>query len=488
MLLSKLLENVTCRACIGETNIDIEALVFDSRKDCRGALFVCISGTRSDAHDFVPQVLAKGAAAIVAERAVEHPDDVCLILVDNARLALAQLSAAYFDYPARKLLTIGITGTKGKTTTAHMIKAMLEAAGKKVGLIGTNGICFGEERRSTMNTTPESYELQKTFAEMVEAGCDCLVMEVSSQGLKLHRVAGIEFDFGVFTNLSPDHIGPSEHESFEEYAFCKSLLFRQCRTGIVNADDKHLPAILDGHSCHLVTYGTAPAADYRLLESKPLHEGAFLGSALTIEGKCPMSLLVGVPGYYNGFNALCAAVTAREAGASAETIARILPDIRVDGRVELVWSCERFSILTDYAHNGFSAENLLATLREYRPKRLVVVFGCGGNRDPHRRYEMGEVAGRMADFSIITSDNSRYEKTEDIIRDIHIGFDPTGGACIDIPNRREAIEYAVSKAEAGDLIAVIGKGHEDYQEENGQRIHFLDREVILEAVEKFGGQ
>lgn len=486
MKLRALLEELEYEVRQGSLDVEIEALVYDSRKDCKNAAFVCISGTKVDAHTFIPQVAEKGAAAVVVEKEAEAPEGVTVIQVNNARKALALLSAAYFDHPTRKMKAVGFTGTKGKTTSTYMLKEILEAAGGKVGLVGTNGAVIGGEHFTTNNTTPESYELQEYFHRMVEAGCEYMIMEVSSQGLMMHRVDGIDFDIGVFTNLSPDHIGPNEHKSFEEYRSYKGKLFQMCRIGLVNRDDENWEPLVEGHTCELFTFGQSPEADFAAANIGHKRQGSFMGIGFDLKGKADFPVEVGIPGLFNVYNALGAASAALTLGIEKEAVQKALRDVRVDGRMELVYASDHFSVIVDYAHNGLSTKSLLETLRGYHPKRLVVVFGCGGNRDPHRRYEMGEAAGRMADLSIVTADNSRWEKVEDIMKDIHIGLDPTGGASLDIPDRRDAIRYSIAHAEDGDVIVVIGKGHEDYQEVEGVKTHFLDREVIEETIKELG--
>ena len=486
MKLEELVKELAVEEIRGSLDKEISGVIYDSRKDCAGALFICISGTKVDAHTFLPQVIEKGASAVVVEREVEVPENVTVIRVADARLALAELSAAWFDHPTRKMTTIGLTGTKGKTTSTYMLKAILEAAGKKVGLVGTNGAVIAEKHYVTNNTTPESYELQQYFHQMVEAGCEYMIMEVSSQGLKMNRVAGISFDYGVFTNISPDHIGPNEHADFEEYMACKGKLFTMCSNGIVNRDDPNWENIVKGHTCKLYTFGCTPEADFEAVNIRHLKKGSFMGIGFDLKGKAEFPVEVNIPGMFSVYNALSAVSVAVLLGIGSDAIDRALASIKVDGRMELVDASDHCTVIVDYAHNGVSTRSLLSTLRDYNPHRLVVVFGCGGNRDPHRRYERGEAAGHMADLSIVTADNSRWEKVESIIKDIHIGLDPTKGKYIDIPDRREAIRYSISHAEPGDVIAIIGKGHEDYQEVNGVKTHFLDREVAEEMIKELG--
>ncbi len=496
MKLGKLMSETPYTLVRGSLDKEITTLVYDTRQMVEGALFIAIVGNRFDAHTALAEMAEKGmaAAAITHEweelpediRKVLEEKDVAVVKTADNRKALSSLSVTFFDHPMEKMTVTGFTGTKGKTTSTHMLMYILQAAGKKVGLIGTNGIKIGGEFYRTRYTTPEAFEVQKYAALMVERGCTDLIMEVSSTGLKYGRVEGIFYDYGVFTNLSPDHIGTAEHPDFEDYRASKALLFKRCRVGFFNLDDENCGELRKGSTCENVTYGADPAADYRLADVSYRQKNGTLGCEVRVSGKAELSFFVGMPGYFNAQNALAAAALALRMGISPEAIDAGLSTAKVDGRMEPVYSSEDFTVLVDYAHNGLSSRILLDTLRSYEPKRLVVVFGSGGNRDPHRRYEMGEACGSKADLSIVTEDNSRFEPVENIIRDIHIGLDPTGGAYIDIPDRRSAIYYAIEHAEKGDIIAVIGKGHEDYQETNGVRHHFLDREEIENALKKRG--
>ena len=417
------------------------------------------------------------------------PADVTIVSTPNGRQALANLAAARFGHPAKKMITIGVTGTKGKTTTTHMIRAILETCGKKVGMIGTNGVTIGKNTYPTRNTTPESYELQQYFAQMAEEGCEYMVMEVSSQGVKMHRIDGIFFEYAVFTNISPDHIGPNEHADFDEYLQCKAELFSRCKVGFFNIDDAHSKEMMQRASCHAYTFSLEQPADFKAGTISYLHEPGFVGLQFLVTqtdyagGKAhTISLKVGIPGKFNAYNALAAYSVCSSFGLADKGIQQALCQVRVNGRMEIVHACHDYSVLVDYAHNAVSMESLLETLREYHPKRLVCVFGCGGNRAKDRRYSMGEIGGKLADLCIVTADNSRFEKVEDIIKDIKVGLHRSNGTYLVIPDRREAIFYSIHQAQPGDMIAVIGKGHEDYQEIEGVRYPFLDRTVILEAV------
>ncbi len=502
MNLKQGLSEVSCGVLMGDPDVEVSDVVYDSRKAEPGAVFVCMAGANVDSHRFIPQVLEKGIRALVVEKALAGeelaamPEGTVVVRVDNARIALAHLSAARFGHPSRKMTCIGVTGTKGKTTTTYMIKAILEAAGKKVGLIGTAGAVIGRHTYPTLNTTPESYELQRYFAQMVEEGCEYMIMEVSSQGLKMHRVDAITFDYGLFTNISNDHIGPNEHASFEEYLYYKSQLLSRCRVGLINRDDVHYAEVVQqveenqmtygpsvpGAACY--TYALDSRADFEAGGIRYVSEPDFVGLDFTVSGKYDLEVRVNIPGRFNVYNALAAVSVCSFFHLPKEKICHALEHLYVNGRMEIVHTSKRCTVIVDYAHNAVSMESLLLTLRDYHPKRLVCVFGCGGNRSKNRRYSMGEIGGRLADLCILTADNSRFEKVEDILADIRGSIEKTGGAFIEIPDRREAIRYSIVNAQPGDMIAVIGKGHEDYQEINGVRYPFLDRKVIEEVFEE----
>ena len=482
MLLSKLLEKTDYEILKGDVNKEITTLVYDSRKVEPGSVFVCISGTRNDAHEYIPSAIEKGAVAVIVEKKVKVSDDISVVYVESARKALAFMAAAFFDYPASKMTTIGLTGTKGKTTTSYMIKEILETAGKKVGLIGTNGAWINGKHYPTKNTTPESYELEEYFHKMVEAGCEYMVMEVSSQGIKMHRVDGFSFDYALFTNISPDHIGPDEHADFDEYLMYKSKILNLCKVGYVNRDDEHFDAIVKNATCKVITFGEHDNADIVMSDVNYLNGEDYLGLSFKLTGQAlDMKVKVHMPGHFNAVNAMAAVSSCLHVGVTEEEVNAALAKVRVNGRMEIVYAGD-FSVIVDYAHNAISLESLLDTLRSYHPKRLVCVFGCGGNRSKLRRYEMGEISGKMADLSVITADNSRFEKVEDIIEDIKIGMNKTDGEYIVIPDRREAIKHCIHNAKKGDMIVIVGKGHEDYQEIEGVRYHFLDREEAEKAL------
>ena len=484
MKLLKLLELVEYEVLNLSADIEVGNLLFDSRKVAQKDVFVCIVGAVSDGHGYIEDVAKKGASAIIVMKDIEITEslkDVCVIKTQDTRLALAYMSAAFFDYPAKKLKTIGITGTKGKTTTSFMVRDILEKCNIKTGLIGTIETIIGDEHIPSQNTTPESYLIHEYFDKMVKKGLECVVMEVSSQALKMHRTAGIEFDIGVFTNLEPDHIGPNEHDSFEEYLNCKSLLFRQCRYGIVNNDSEHIEEVLKNHTCSVERYAIHSKGDYLAGNIEYIHKGGQITTRYEISGKINKKVNLYMPGEFSVYNSLCAIAVASHFNIDDEKLDAALLETKVAGRVETVNVSDDYIIMIDYAHNAMALKSLLETLREYNPGRIVCIFGCGGNRSKLRRFEMGEVSGNLADFTIITSDNPRFEKPTDIMKDIETGIKKTTGNYVMIENRKEAIKYAMDNSRPGDMIVVAGKGHEDYQEIEGVKYHQTDKELILQV-------
>ena len=482
--LKTLLDKLEYEPVQGTLEREITAVVYDSRKVIPGCLFICINGANFDGHDFAAQVTAQGAGVLVVQKDIELPADadVTVIKVADTRYAMAFISAAWFGHPAEKLKVIGITGTKGKTTTTYLVKSILENAGYKVGLVGTIEVIIGDEHIHANNTTPESYLLQEYFARMVDAGLDTVVMEVSSQALMLHRTQGFVFDYGIFTNLEPDHIGPNEHASFEEYLHCKGLLFKQCKVGIVNGDDEHWQAVTEGHTCALESFGMGEHCMLRAENRQLVHKPGELGVTFHVTGLMNFAVEVPMPGKFSVYNALAAIAICRHFKVDEEAIKKALLQAKVKGRIEMVKVSDQFTLLIDYAHNAMALESLLTTLREYEPHRLVSLFGCGGNRSRQRRFEMGEVSGRLADLTIITSDNPRFEEPQDIINDIKTGMAKTDGKYVEICDRKEAITYAIEHGEPGDIIVLAGKGHEDYQEIKGVKHPMDERNLIRDIL------
>lgn len=487
MLLEQLLEKLNYELINGDVRIRVKELVFDSRNVQKDDVFVCIKGAVSDGHRYIKDVANKGAAAIIVQDDIEitkELKDITIVKIEDTRKALAYMSAAFFGYPANELYTVGITGTKGKTTTTYMVREILEASGIKTGLIGTIQTIIGDEIIPSKNTTPESYMVQKYFRQMVDKGINCVVMEVSSQALMLHRTAGIDFDLGVFTNLSPDHIGPNEHSSFENYAECKAILFKQCETGIFNCDSEHFETMKKGHTCKLSTYGINNDADIKAENIEYHRKDGVIYTEFDVKGSELGHIVLKLPGEFSVYNALCAIAITEHFNLDKDKVLQALLDAKVPGRVEIVPVSEDFTVMIDYAHNAMSLKSILSTVKEYEPERIVTIFGCGGNRSRDRRFDMGEISGKMSDFTIVTSDNPRDEEPMDIMKDIETGINKTGGLYTLIEDRQEAVRYGILNAKKGDIIIVAGKGHEDYQEIKGVRYHMTDRELIENAAKE----
>lgn len=496
MKLIDLIKNLDYELYNGSTDIEITELVYDSRKVVKGCVFVCVKGTVFDGHEYINQAIEKGAAAVITQEKAEITEkrsNTVFINSKDCRNTLAVTSKAFFNNPDEELFTIGITGTKGKTTTAFMVKKILESCGYKTGLIGTIEIDTGKRVIESTNTTPESYDVFKYFREMADNGSKCVVMEVSSQALMMKRCSGIMFDIGVFTNLEPDHIGPNEHASLEEYLACKAMLFRQCKTGIFNADDEHFEEILKGHTCKVETYGVNKVPEaimknqnilrhFRAMNIEYIHTPGHISTEYDVEECNDMHIVTSLPGIFTVYNSLCAIAITSHLDVEKKHLKEALANVSVKGRVEPVKVSDKFILMIDYAHNAMSLKSILTTLREYNPKRIVSLFGCGGNRSKLRRYEMGEISGKYADFTIITSDNPRDEEPLDIIADIKGSIEKTGGEFVTIPDRKEAIKYAIVNAKEGDIIVLAGKGHETYQEIKGVKYPMDERILIKEIL------
>ncbi len=481
MKLEKLIEGLNIIEVKGSLEVDITSVAHDSRKARAGSAFVCIKGFEADGHRFIPSVAENGAAAVIIQDEMEVPAGMTAIRVDNTRYALAKISDTFFGHPSGKFSLIGITGTKGKTTTTYMMKSILEAAGQKVGLIGTIGSMIGNEVLYTERTTPESYELQSIFAEMAEKHVDSTVMEVSSQGLKLHRVSCCDFDTGIFTNISMDHIGPREHESFEEYMDSKKKLFKMCRTGFVNIDNKYGSEIVKSAECKVYSIGIDNEADI-MAQDLVFHSDSVEFTACTPWGSG--RIRVNIPGKFSIYNALSAIGVCAYKGIPFEIIGQGLENICVPGRAEVIYTCRDFTIMRDYAHTPDSLENILGTVKNFAPGRLVCLFGCGGDRDRTKRPIMGEISGNVADYTIITSDNPRTEDPEAIVKEIEQGIKRTSGSYTVIVDRREAIRHAIVNVQPKDVIVLAGKGHETYQIFKDKTIHFDEREVVEEILDE----
>lgn len=477
MKLSQLLADVTLR-CPIQQDINITQIAYDSRRVTPGSLFVCIKGYVTDGHNYVKNAIENGAAAILAEDEVTSCT-VPVLYTEDTRKALAQAAAAFYDHPEQKLKLIAVTGTNGKTTVTTLIKSVLEFAGKTVGLIGTNENQIGSRTLPAERTTPESLELFALFNEMVKEGVTHTVMEVSSHSLYLKRVHGITFEVAVFTNLTQDHL--DFHETMENYYAAKRLLFDVCKTGVVNSDDPYGKRILSDASCPLISYGIDEQANLHASDIKISPRGVIFNVG---DGTNTLPARLSIPGKFSVYNALAAMSCCKALGFSLENaIEALLVAKGVKGRAETVYTRTDYTILIDYAHTPDGLENIIKTVKEFSGGRVVTLFGCGGDRDPIKRPIMGEIAGRLSDFCIITSDNPRTEDPMSIIRQIEAGMKKTNCSYTVIENRREAIRYAIETAEPADCIILAGKGHETYQIIGKEKRHFDEREVIREILE-----
>ncbi len=485
MNLRSLLNDISFECVKGNLDITISDIVYDSKNIIENSLFVCIQGARTDGHDYIEDAIKKGAIALIVEKDVEVNNYVTVIKVPSTRKALAYLSACYFNNPAKELTTIAITGTKGKTTTSFMIKEVLKKAEKKVGLIGTIGAFINDEYIPLKNTTPMSYDLHKMFRKMVDAGCEYVVMETSSQGFKLDRTLGIQFDYGIFTNFSRDHIGPAEHETMEEYLECKSMLFKQCNQGILNADDENWKNMIKDCVCEVKTYACNNKADLMGENIEFIKEKGKIGIKFNTSGELQDELKVFIPGNFSVYNSLATLSLCNCLDINENTIINALAVVQVKGRVELLNVSDKFTLLIDYAHNEVSTRSILTTLKEYNPKRIICVFGGGGNRPKMRRYDMGKVVSEFADLSILTCDNPRDEEISSINNDIKEGLALNNGQYIEIEDRKQAIKYAIDNAKEDDMIVLLGKGHENYQEIKGVKYHFDEREAVEEIMMEY---
>lgn len=489
MKIEKILERVSYTLLQGSLEGEVNGISHDNRQVQAGDAFICIRGARFDTHNCAAEIAAKGAALIVVEHEVDTVEGTAVILVEDTRKVLPLLACAWYGYPAEKMTTIGITGSKGKTTTTHMLADILQAAGHSVGTIGTNGAIFEKDIYELNNTTPDPIELQMYLSMMAERGCTHVVIEVSSQGMKQHRVDGFTFDYGVWTNISEgDHIGPNEHKDFAEYLFCKAQLIEHSRLGFINRDDSHTDALLKQIHVPCLFYSTEQQADYTASQVIKTYEEGKPGISFHVSGKSGLNdtISVNLPGEFNVYNALAAVCVADAIGVKSSEMNQALMHMNIKGRFDMVYDSEQFKVCVDFAHNGYSTRNHLEALREYRPKRLVCIFGADGNRSKSRRYEMGEACGRLADFSIVTAGHNRFETFEQILADIHVGLDKTDGSYIVIPKRQDAIRYAITHAQPGDLITIIGLGHETYQEENGVKYPHSDTEFVRQVIRELG--
>lgn len=480
MKLIDLIQGLDILTSSGSLAIEISNIAYDSRKVETGSLFVCVEGFHTDGHRYIQSAVDKGARAIIVQRSVEALNDpacqhIAFITVVDTRKALAYVSHMFFDRPSSRLQVVGVTGTNGKTTTTHMIRSILGSAGKPSGLIGTVANLIDQQSTPSSLTTPESLELQELFSKMVHQHIKHVVMEVSSQGLARNRVDYTEFDLGIFTNLTRDHIGPTEHKDMQDYLNAKARLFRMCKQGLINTDCEHSGQIAKQATCSITTFGINHPADFRATELTLRSDGS---SFTIVTPKGRIQVCLNMPGLFNVYNALAAAGACSLMGISHDAIRDGLQHAYVLGRTEFIKTGQDFDIMIDYAHSPDSLEKILDMLRVNARGRIVCVFGCPGERDTEKRRMMGEISGRLADFTVVTTDNPKSEDPLDIIREIEHGLDNVNGHYISIQERTQATRYALSNARPHDIILLAGKGHETLQQMKNMAVSFNERQIV----------
>ena len=482
MLLQYLIENLTDKVITGDTNIDINKIEYNSQKKEKNDIFVAIKGYKEDGNDYIKEAVEKGAVCIVTEDNLDASKlpNITIVRVQNSRIALSLIASKYYDFPARKLKLIGITGTKGKTTTAYMIRDILNASGKKTGMIGTIYNTYGNVCIEASRTSPESLDLQKLLKDMVDAQMEYVVMEVSSHSLVLDRVYGLHFAIGIFTNLSQEHL--DFHGTMDNYLLAKSKLFEMCDFALVNGDDIHTPRLKKMIKCKTATFGLDNAVNITASDVRINNNNVEFKMYVN---KMLETIVINIPGRFTVYNALAAIGTCSLLGAQMDAILLALSNIKVPGRSEIIDVQKTFTVMVDYAHNPSSLEAILSSIKKYVKGRIICVFGCGGNRDKEKRPIMGEISGRLADFTVITTDNPRNEDPSIIMKEIEDGVKKTKGLYKIIENRKDAIAFAMRIAWKNDLVLIAGKGHETYQElKNGKRIDFDERKVVKDIADK----
>jgi len=482
MKLKDLIKGLNLISFSGDDNIDITAIEYDSRKEIqKGSLFVCIDGIDEDGHAYINKVKEAGAVCVVVTKKVKNPFKN-IIEVTDGRETLAFLAAKFYEEPTNKLNVTGITGTKGKTTIAKMLKEILDMDNKKCSLSGTLGMFIGDRHIKTKNTTPSALDLQKFFYDSLKEKCEYSVMEVASIALKQKRVNNINFNIGIYTNLARTHIGKREHSDFNDYMESKAKLFTMCNIGIINIDDAHYKDMIKNATCDIITYSYNNKKADVYSENVKTEDVITTFTYVGLDKKFDVS--ISMPGTFNIVNAIAAITGALLLDVDIQSIKKGLANVKVKGRCEVIPSNTPYKIMIDYAHNQSSLEKLLSEMKLSTKGRVIAVFGCGGDRDNAMRYEMGEISGKLADYTIITSDNPRTEDPNKIISMIEDGMKKTIGKYTCIEDRTKAIKYAINMAKENDLIVLAGKGHETYIEKNNIRTHYDEREVVANILKE----
>lgn len=473
------------KSCNEINDIEIKDIAYNSLKCEEGYIFVAIKGETVDGHKYAQNAYERGCRVFILQHDVKLKEDAIKLFVEDSRVALSKASANYFENPSKELKVIGVTGTKGKTTITNYVSEVLNAAGFNTGVIGTNGTFYNGISEKTVNTTPESYELHRIFRTMLDSGVKCISMEVSSGGIMMERVKDVDFDVAIFSNISPDHIGPKEHPTFEHYLDCKTKLFKLAKHGIVNADDEYSEYVIKNATCDIETFSIEKESDIMakdIVYSKDIDSLGVSFNCGTKNGEFPCYICS--PGTFSIYNALAVISVCRYLKVDQDIMINALKSAKVNGRVEVLPLLPYATVIVDYAHNGISLESILLTLKKYNPKRLICLFGSVGGRTELRRKELGDVAAKECDLAILTSDNPDFEDPMNVINDIAKSFEESDCEYIVEPDRKKAVEMAIENAKEGDMIIFAGKGHETYQLIKGERIPFSEKEIALNAAKK----
>lgn len=495
MKLCDVISTLSCDTVNLDSGFEVSDIVYDSRKAASDNVFVCMVGAEVDGHKYIKGAYEKGCRAFVVQRDhaddLDIPKDAAVVITDNTRSALAKMSDVFFGHPSGDIKVIGITGTKGKTSITYIIQSVLNACGIETGLIGTAGATWKDKKVATVNTTPESYETQKLLRAMADDGVKAVAIEVSSLGVKWHRVEDVEFFCGVFTNISPDHIGGHEHESYEEYYSFKKAFFDLCTQAVACGDDPASKDMLEKVKGRTIFYGFNEDNELCAKNAVPTKYDDFMGIKFDLfrNGSLEGSPEISLPGVFSAQNALATIAVCELMGISSEEASKGLRNVRAPGRAQIVYMSDEFGIIIDYAHNGLSLESIIETVKAYEPKRVISLFGSVGDRAQLRREELGTVSAKMSDFTIITSDDPNYENPDSICDEIEDFYKKAGGdpnACIKIPDREAAVSYAVAMLDKGDMLLCCGKGHEKFMKVKGQKLPFDEEAIIKESLKERG--
>ncbi|NLI90415.1 MAG: UDP-N-acetylmuramoyl-L-alanyl-D-glutamate--2,6-diaminopimelate ligase [Epulopiscium sp.] len=482
MKLKEILNNISYECVQGSLDLQIEAITYDSRVKTKDGLFICIEGYTVDGHNYIKPAIENGARAIIIQKDIniDIAEDITIIKVEDTRSSMATISSNYYKHPSKDLKLVGITGTNGKTTTAHLIAWILESVSNKIGIIGTIENRIGSQVIKAEHTTPESLDLQRILSMMKAEDVSHAVMEVSSHALELDRVKGTEYKVGVFTNLSQDHL--DFHKTLDNYLDAKTKLFTMCEKGVINIDDPSSAKILDMEGFESYTFGIDKDADFKGENIEITDKGVNFD---LIMGTSKYPVFMPIPGKFSVYNALAAIASTYLMGIRLEDAISTLSNVPgVPGRVQRISSHKGFSVIVDYAHTPDGLENVLKTVNEFTKSKVITVFGCGGDRDKSKRPIMGQVAGKYSDYTIITSDNPRSEDPESILKDIEEGIKESDWEYEKIIDREMAIKAAIKMAQKGDVIVIAGKGHEDYQILKDRIIHFDDVEIVNKYLQE----